>query len=263
MPQHEEESRVPVLVSPREETVVNGRQFTLAWNPVKGASSYRVQIADSPSFDTLAFEEIVEDGTDLVVEDELSLDERTYYWRVLARDEEGRLHGEDNVESFISGTPDDEDLHLATPDAEEEYGPAARLFRGAKAEAAAELTHDQKYVDEEAELGVEHEGVEAGQILGFALATAVALGLAIFALFQYVDIVADETRFTATGSSGYPELREAELNATRQLSQYGVVDEQEGVYRIPVDRAIEIMANEARQSDGEYSSELNLRPEGR
>ena len=261
MAQNQEESRVPVLVSPREETVVNGRRITFVWNPVEGASTYRLQVAESPAFDRVVFEETIDGRTEVVVEDELSLDEKTYYWRIVARDEDGLLHGEDNIESFISGTPEDEELQLASPDADEEYGPAARLFRGAKAEAAAELTDDPKYLEEEAELGVEHEGVEAGQILGFALAVAVALGLSIFALFQYVNIVADETRFTATGTSGYPELREIELNATRQLSQYGVVNQEEGVYRIPINRAIEVVVEEARGTEGDYSDELNLRPE--
>lgn len=240
---------------------MNGRRITFVWNPVEGASTYRLQIAESPAFDRIVFDETIDGRTELVVEDQLSLDEQTYYWRILAHDENGLLHGEDNIESFISGTPEDEDLDLASPDAEEEYGPAARLFRGARAEAAAELTDASKYVEEEAELGVEHEGVEAGQILGFALAVAVALGLAIFTLFQYVSIVADETRFTATGTSGYPELREIELDATRQLSQYGVVNEEEGVYRIPIDRAIEVMVEESRETDRDYSDELNLQPE--
>lgn len=252
-----------MLVSPREQSVVNGRRIRLVWKPVEGASSYRVQVAPSPDFDDVVFEEVVEGRTELLVENELPVDEDTYFWRVVARDGEGVLHGEDNVESFISGTPDDEDLRLAAPDDAEEYGPAARLFRGAKAEAAAELTASPKYVGEESELGVEHEGIEAGQILGFALAVAVAIGLAVFTLFQYVDIVSDETRYTAVGLSGYPELRQVELEATRRLSQYGPVEGEQGVYQIPIDRAIELMAQEARQQERQYSEELNLQPQNR
>lgn len=263
MPQHEEKSRVPVLVSPREETIVDGRRIRFVWNAVEGATRYRLQIAASPSFEDVMYEADVGGKTEHVVENELPTDEDTYYWRIVAEDADGLTHGEDNVESFISGTSDDEDLQLASPDAEEEYGPAEGLFRRAKDEATAEVTGVPRYVDEASEFGVEHEGIEAGQILGFTLATAVALGLAIFTLFQYVHIVSGDTRFTAAGTSGYPELREAELEATRQLTQYGVVDAEENVYRIPIDRAIELMANEARQSEGEYSDELNLQPEAR
>lgn len=252
-----------MLVSPREQTVVNGRRVRFVWKPVEGASAYRVQVAESPDFDAILFEDEVEGRTELVVEDEFPLDEDTYFWRVVVRDSEGLDHGGDNIESFISATREDEDLKLGAPDEDEKYGPAERLFRGATAEAAAEVTGSPRYVDEASHLGVEHEGIEAGQILGFALATAVAIGLAVFALFQYVHIVSNDVRYTAAGLSGYPELRQVELEATQRLSQYGPVEGEEGVYRIPIDRAIELMAQEAQEEEREYSDELNLQPPNR
>src|SRR5690554_3030799 len=261
MAQNQEESRVPVLVSPREETVLDGRRVSFTWKPVQGAVEYRLQVSETPSFDSIVFEGTVSGRTEYVLEHDLSLDNRTYYWRVVVRDEEGHLHGEDTIESFISGTPADEDLQLESPDDKEEFGPAAELLRGAAVEAASEFSDDPRLHEEAEALGVEGEGIEAGQILGFILATLVAIGLAIFALYNYMDIVAAETRFEVTGSSGYPELREAELRATQQLSQYGVVDEAEGIYRIPIDEAIDIMADEAQEGEGDYSDELDLQVE--
>lgn len=259
MAHQEEESRVPVLVAPREESVVDGHRVTFIWKPVKHARSYRLQIAESPAFDRILFETDVRGRSEMTVKDTLPIDERTYFWRVLSRDEDGSLHGGDNVESFISATHDDRALHLAAPDQDEEYGPAARLFHGATMEAAAEATQSPRYVAEESELGVEHEGIEAGQILGFFLAVAVALVLSIVTLFQYVDLTAEDVRFTAAGESGYPELRRAELEATQRLSQYDVADPQQGRYRIPIERAIDLMAEEARQQPApDYSTELNL-----
>jgi hypothetical protein len=153
-------------------------------------------------------------------------------------------------------------MHLSEPDQAEELGPIERLVQGAKAEAAAEVSHGVQYVDEEAELGVEHEGIVAGEILGLTIAIAVALGLILFTLIEYVDITAQATRLAAAGMSGYPERREAELNATRALTQYGVVDSEQGVYRIPIERAIDVMANEALESETDsYSSEVALLPQ--
>ncbi|MEX0748219.1 MAG: hypothetical protein WD275_09490, partial [Rhodothermales bacterium] len=222
-------ARIPVLVSPTEEEVVDGRRITFVWEPIDRAVRYVVQIASDTSFDHVLYEADAGRRTTHTVEGVFPIDESTYFWRVVAEDPDGARHGEANIESFISGTVDEAEMELGAPDQEEEYGPLEQLVRGARAEVGAEVTHGIQYVQEEAELGVEHEGIEAGQILGLTLAIAVALGLAILTLFQYVDLTAKATRDAAAGMSGYPELREAELQATRQLTQYGVIDSAQGV----------------------------------
>lgn len=258
MAHQEAQSRVPVLVAPRAETVVDGRSVTFEWNPAPQARRYRLEISETPDFEHPIYEAAT-DSTQHVVENAFALDEATYYWRIIAIDANGGMHGQDNVESFISASP--EQLDLVSPDEEEDMGPAARLFRGAATQAAAEATQHPRYVEEAAEIGVQHEGIEAGQILGFILATVVALGLTIFALIGYVDIATQTVRAAAAGASGYPERTQLELQGTRALTQYGVVDAEQGIYRIPIDRAIELMANEARErSAGDYSSEVNLLP---
>ena len=40
------------------------------------------------------------------------------------------------------------------------------------------------------------------------------------------------------------ELRQAEANADRKLTQYGQIDQEEGVYRVPIDRAIDLIMEE-------------------
>lgn len=258
-----EHSKVPVLIAPREEAVIDGRKVTFSWKPAEEAVEYRLQIASDTSFDDLVYDEAVGRKTQVVVEGVTPIDEDTYFWRVLAEEEDGSVHGADNIESFISGTASDEARHMASPDQEEALGPVAQLARAAKAEAAAEITHAPKYVEEEAELGVEHEGVEAGEILGLTLAVAVALAFSIVALFQYVDITAQAARYEVAGVSGYPDLRENRFKATQKLSQYGAVEGAEDRYTIPIDRAIELMANEAYQTQEErrYSDELILLPQ--
>lgn len=258
MAHQEEVSKVPVLVAPRSQSVVNGNRITFLWKPVRKARSYRLQVARQPSFDDVIYESEALNRTEFTLRGEIPTDQDTYYWRILAEDDEGVVHGEDNIESFVSATAEAAGRGIEQPDQDEDFGPLERLFRGAAAEAAAEVTHSPRWVHEEDELGVEHEGIEAGQILGFVLAIAVALGLAVFTLFQYVDITAQAALVEATARSGYPELRENRLHAMQRLTQYEVVDPQQGRYRIPIDRAMVLMATEEREGTI-YSSELELR----
>lgn len=258
MAQQEEVSRVPVLVAPREQAVVYGGRVTFMWKPLKNVRRYRLQVAAQASFDDVIYDAGELHQAEIVVRDELPVDGNTYYWRVLVEDEDGVVHGDDNIESFVSTSSDVEGRHLAQPDQDEEFGPVGRLVRGATAEAAVEVSSAPKWVREEDELGVEHEGIEAGQILGFVLAMAVALGLAVFTLFEMVDFTAQAARVEASQRSGFPELNEHRLHDTQRLTQYEVIDADQARFRIPIERAMELIVNDD-QSDGAYSSELELR----
>lgn len=257
-----EHSRVPVLIQPREEAVVDGGSVTFAWKPVEGVRSYTLQIAEEPSFKDIFHERQAGKHTSIEVKDIFPTDEATYFWRVLSRDRDGSTHGADNIESFISGTSKDLARGVKSPDQSEDIGPMGELARAARAEAGREITNDPKYLSEEIKLGVEHEGVEAGQIIGFVLAVVVALALSIVALIQYFGITAETVRYESAGLSGYPELRESRLQATQKLSEYGAVEGEADRFRIPIDRAMELLANEAHQNSGSqsYSDELNLMP---
>lgn len=257
MAPEEEASKVPVLVAPREQSVVPGDRVTFLWKPAKNVRSYRLQVAREASFEDVLFDSGALNRTEFVLRDGLPTDEDTYYWRVLVEDEDGTVHGEDNIESFVSATAESAGRGIEQPDQEEDFGPVERLFRGAAAQAAAEVSDAPRWVQEEDDLGVEHEGIEAGQILGFILAIAVALGLAVFTLFQYADLTAQAALVEATERSGYPELREHRLRALERLTQYDVVDPQLERYRIPIDRAMELMANDEREG-AIYSPELQL-----
>ena len=101
------------------------------------------------------------------------------------------------------------------------------------------------------------EGVEAGRILGFILVLLVLLGASVWASTAWFAAVADEARASVAATAMYPELRQTELSAQRLLGRYEALSG-EGVYRIPVERAMEILAEEA-SSDVRITTEIRLR----
>ncbi len=103
---------------------------------------------------------------------------------------------------------------------------------------------------------VEQEGIEAGQILGFVVMTAFLIGLAVVALFQYTDLTAQEVLVETTDQSTYPELEEVRLHAAVLLTQYEAIAGPGERYRIPIARAMQLMAQEAPVHPEEfYASE--------
>ncbi len=237
----------PVLVAPRSEAVVNGRDVTFEWEPVEGASAYFIEVATDTTFDDPVVEQNTGDKTALALTDAFGTEGQTYYWRVLAKDERGWSHG-DRVESFVAATADkaeEAEYASARPDDDAEgSGPYAALVGSALREAAAEATGSDELLEEEREAGVAHEGVEAGQILGIAAAILLAVILIVFTLFFWVDNVSQSQSRAVVGLSGYPELRETEVEAARLLDQYEVVSEEERTYRIPIQEAMDLIVNE-------------------
>lgn len=272
----------PVLVAPREEAVVDGSAVTFVWEPVEEATEYYLEVASDTTFETLVYEENVGDVTAVTIADVFPTDKGTYYWRVFSRNAAGESHG-DVVESFISSTPDAAEAVVnpgqagadpfataatpgtaekpVSPDQEEDVGPLPGLLKANVAEVAAEVTGAEEAYEAEAELGVQHEGVGAASILGFIFATITAIGMAVVFVFFWSGFVADETARKAAAGVSYPELRQVEAIADEQLEQYKILNDAEGVYRIPIDRAMELMVKETYREPRTYSPELQLLPE--
>lgn len=249
----------PVLVSPQREAPVTGRDVHLRWEPVPGAQAYVVQVSATPAFDAVVIEESAGAETELHLVDALPEDRATYYWRVFAQGPGGESPGE-HVESFIAMTPDQVAVApRSEPDTDEPFGPSAKLFQAAGAEAAVEATGSDEARAQAVELGIEPEGVESAQIIGITLGILVALAIIIVLLFNWNATVREATAVQAVTLSGYPELAETEAAAARQLDHYEVLNDAQGVYRVPIDRVITLMANEARsRPDTTVSSELPL-----
>lgn len=237
----------PELIAPREAEVVNGREVTFAWGDVDGADAHRLQIAATATFDDVLFEETLDaETTAVTVADLLPTDEQTFFWRVLTRIDETWSRGE-RVESLVATTPATAEAHGASA-SDEDMGPVTELVRAAKRDLSEKLLDTGPgRLEKEKEMGVAHEGIAAGQIAAIAVAILLVVGIAAVIVFVRVGLTAQSTQDAAVDPGNYTELQQTEIDAARQLERYDVVSEEDSVYRIPIDRAMDIIANEAYQ----------------
>ena len=244
----------PSLLSPRREAIVDATSVPLSWEPVEEAEEYVVQIARDSRFEHIVYEQNVGDTTSAVVEDAFPADESSYFWRIRARSASGWSEGE-RIEMFVAGTPKEAASGLHRPDDDETLGPMTELVRASHIEMAADVTKSEKYFQREREMGVAHEGVEAKQILSIIVATVLTVSVLVVSLIAATDVTQRNMIYTVSGESQYPELRETERQASELLDSYAMVNDANGVYRIPIDRAMEQMAIETREGQDDISKE--------
>ena len=99
-------------------------------------------------------------------------------------------------------------------------------------------------------VGVQYEGVGAGLIMGFIFTCVIVIGGVVWVGMNWAESEVQQAREAAAADLNYPDLRQAELTAVRQLNQYEVIDAAQGRYRIPIDRAIDLMVREAYLAPG-------------
>ncbi len=110
-------------------------------------------------------------------------------------------------------------------------------------------------------VGVQYEGVGAGLIMGFIFVCVGLVAVVVWVGINWAESEAQQAQEAAAMDLNYPELRQAELAAARLLNQYEVIDAGQGRYRIPIDRAVDLMVREAYLAPGgTYSQELQLLP---
>ena len=242
----------PDLVAPTQRQPVEPGSITFQWRPVEGAEGYEIQVARDRKFEDIALSIAVEPTTRRTVRGPFEdVENEGFYWRM--RTERGNTFGAFGAPGqFIVATPEMLEAMAAVasrPDAEEDYGPIAELFRAASLEVRAEVTGDASYSDQEEEMGVEHEGIEASQILALTVVTIVIIGVLIAVLFQLYGSTTSNLRQDVASTANYPELRETRVEAERLLTQFERVENEEGVYRIPIDQAMEQLVRESEAAD--------------
>jgi hypothetical protein len=185
-------------------------------------------------------DEDVGNETAVTVGNQLPTEGQTFFWRVIAGSYAG--WGEPSaVESFIAATEEESEQDLLAPD---DTGPITGLARAAKREVTRRVLSFEDRFEEEQERGVAYEGIAANQIMAIAVSILVVILIAVAVLFSWYGQVTQETRATAASEQNYEVLQQSEMEARQDLTQYGVVDGEEEVYRIPIERAMDVIATE-------------------
>ncbi|WP_103019964.1 hypothetical protein [Salinibacter altiplanensis] len=231
----------PSLITPVDAVSVDGDEVVYVWSSTEAADAYRLQVAETAGFDSLVVDAEVGDKTAVTVGNQLPTDGRTFFWRVLVK-MEGEWSAPSSVESFVATTA--ADAEQGPPDASDEE-PVTELARAARREATATETFDlEDQVEKEKERGVAYEGVAATQIMGVSASIITVVLVAIAILFGWFGQVTQSEERASAKRMQYRDIKQAEMEAAQQLQQYGVVDEEAGTYRIPIDRAMDLVATE-------------------
>jgi len=233
----------PSLFTPVDAVSVDGSEATFVWSPVEEGEAYRLQVAETARFDTLVVDAEVGDETAVTVGNQLPTDGQTFFWRVLV-ERDGEWGTPSPVESFVATTAAEaEQGHGEAADEE----PVTELARAARQEATAQAFDFEDQIEKEKERGVAYEGVAASQIMGISASIIAVVLTAVAILFGWFGQVSQNAEGAAAERMQYRDIQQAEMDAAQQLQQYGVVDEEEGTYRIPIDRAMDLIATEEYQ----------------
>ena len=235
----------PNLVAPREADVVYGEEITFQWDTVDGASSYILEVAVDARFSDIVLQEDVGNQTAVTVGGYFPTDNRSFFWRVLAKYGE-QTSGERRIESFVAATEEDSRRALGRPS--EEMGPVTELVRAASADVSAKMLEPEGRFEQEKEMGVAYEGVAAGQIMSIAVSILLVIGIAVVILINWYNTTMGAQRENVSDAGAYLQLEEVESEADRRLNTPGVVNAQDGVYRITIDDAMEQIANREYQA---------------
>lgn len=136
------------------------------------------------------------------------------------------------------------DTSLVRPEEDEPGGPLAGLVGASSAKVVEEATPGGDAATEAllAQMGVEEEGVESGQLLGFVVATLLAVGaLAIVLIYLIYTPFRGETQARAENVGRSPELAQSRVDAAAKLDRATRTGES---YTVPIDRAMGLVAAE-------------------
>lgn len=240
---HSDPPAPPELVAPTDAITIDGQTATFAWEPSREADRYRIQIAETANFDDPIVDANVGNETAVTVGNQLPTSGETLFWRVVAGSYAG-WGDPSSVESFTAGTAEEAEQDLLTAP---EAGPVTGLARAAKREVTRRVFAFEDRFEEEKERGVAYEGIAASQIMAIAVSILVVILVAVVVLFGWYGQVSQDTRAEFSNTQNYELLQETRTEQEATISKYGVVDEEKGVYRIPIDRAMDVVATEQYQ----------------
>jgi len=95
--------------------------------------------------------------------------------------------------------------------------------------------------------GYELSDINVGKIVGLGVGIVVFLIVAFFILNSFFIKAKEDLVYERVLKPGNPKLTELRKQENQVLHSYGVVDSSKGIYRIPIDRAMNLIAEESFQ----------------
>ena len=97
---------------------------------------------------------------------------------------------------------------------------------------------------------VEPEGLDARMVGVIVVGGIVLIVALMLAAVQMTGLVFQEAVTESTEFTGYPTLEQTRSEAEQLMTTYAPIDRNAGIYRIPVDRAMELIVQEAAEAGG-------------
>lgn len=111
-------------------------------------------------------------------------------------------------------------------------------------EESVELEVKDSYLADSISKGVMEDKLNYERLIFWSVLGTVLLVIFVYALFEMFQYNTDVTRDRILENSEFYEINQLRTQGEETLSTYGVVDLEEGIYRIPIDSAISDIANE-------------------
>ncbi len=98
--------------------------------------------------------------------------------------------------------------------------------------------------------GYEKEDINIQSVFGWALATIVLIAAMLIFLVDYFVVEKEKEVYQAVLKPESPKLMLLRITEEDILNNYAVIDANKGIYRIPIDSAMKILAQESEQRRG-------------
>ncbi|NNF02869.1 MAG: hypothetical protein HKN17_00275, partial [Rhodothermales bacterium] len=90
------------------------------------------------------------------------------------------------------------------------------------------------------------EDINAGQLIAVIGFVTLLIAVLVTAALSITLLRFDRAQAEVTEQTGYPNLQETRMNGLAQLNRYEVVDREAKIYRIPIERAMQLVVEESQ-----------------
>jgi len=110
------------------------------------------------------------------------------------------------------------------------------------------MDSEKQQLEESIKAGYEKRDVAIGKILAFGFAGVIVIIVAIVFVIDFFDVYTQEVIEDVVYTPESVQLRELRARETEVLTSYKLLDPDKGIYQIPIERAMELIADEAFQN---------------